>query len=120
LAVVVGFVGEHPFGGYLVSCRGDQDVADVGFFIAALIGVAENELDVVGWSNRLVPECRDGVASAMALTFGIEMGWADGIFDDRIVGEDGQPGFLVPSARRCAGTLAGQVCRRLTHCCHPE
>src|SRR6202012_1734763 len=77
LAVVVGFVGEHPFSGHLVSRRGDQDVADVGFFIAALVGVTENELDLVGRCNRLVPERRDGVASTMGLTLGVAMRWAE-------------------------------------------
>ena len=47
LAVVVGLVGEHAFRGDLVIARRDEDVPDVGFLVAALIGVAEEELDLV-------------------------------------------------------------------------
>ena len=83
LAVGVDPVGEHAFGGDLVPGRGDDDLADVGFLVAALIGVDEVELDLVGRRDRLVPERRDGVFAAVPLALGIEMRRADRVLDDR-------------------------------------
>ena len=115
LAVVVGLVGEHTLGGGLVVARRDQDVPDVGFLVAALVGVAEDELDFGRGRDGLVPEGRDRVAAPVALALGVQRRRPDGVFDDGVVGEHRKPRFFVPGDDRLARAPAGLVGWVLSH-----
>ena len=108
-AVLVGLVGEHAFRGDLIVARGDEDVPDIGLFVAALIGIAEEELDFVGRGDGLVPERRNLIAAPVSVAFRVEMRWSDGILDDAVVVEHRQPGFFVSGDDGLPGAPAGLV-----------
>src|SRR5690349_8868708 len=110
LAVVVDAVGEHALGLDLVAGGSDLDVADVGFLVAALVGLLEVEGQVAG-GDRHVIELGDRFLAAVACAFGVEMRRSDRILDDGVIGEVGEPRVLVVRDCRLARTLTRQVDR---------
>ena len=105
LALVVDSVGEHTFGGDLVPGGSDHDVADVGFLVAALVGLLEVERELAR-CDRHVVELRDRVLTAVAFALRVEVRRPDRILDDGVVGEHREPGLFVACDRGLAGTLA--------------
>src|ERR1700682_547693 len=72
LALVVDAVGEHALCGDFVPRGSDHDVADVGFLVAALVGLLEVERELAR-GDRHVIELRDRLLAAVALAFLVEV-----------------------------------------------
>ena len=118
LALVVDPVGEHAFGGDLVPAHGGDDVADVGFLVAAL--TVSRKLNSILSVGAITLSQKADIASRprCPLPSGSKRKARSG--PRRWRPRRTPPARLVAGRYGVAGALACQVCRCVCHCCHPE
>src|SRR5438105_677985 len=86
LACLVDPVGEYAFGVDHLAADMGANQAGEGDLAAAGEGVVEHELDRFGGCDCLVPERRNGIATAVALALRVEYRGPDGVLDDTVGG----------------------------------